>query len=538
MKTRIISLIFISLLGILHAGKAMSQEGIEEKLFKEAFPELQGNLLDSNKTSLSNEELLELRDLLKKIDNAIQNDLNAFKYGNLSADNALVFEYNKLKKAKKNLDIEKLEKLMMAEKRKIRAFIYGPPHNRRDDIKRNLALLIRASKYKKWEQAYNYWNELFHNYPSASKSIYSRGASILEYKFEQTKDLKWIDTLMMLYDQRIKYQFFGEKGEYPEGYILGRKAVDLLMHKKEAVDEAYEIFKRSVKLQGVKSEDAVLLSYMQATEGMFITKKIDAAEVVDNFTTITAILEERVKDSTNINAPKALEGVTYLFIKYDALNCDQMISAFQKQFNKNKTDVEQLEKIARMLSIKDCTDTELFSDVIAAIDSLRHTTRPSYDSLKWFIRRKDYDKAIIYLKKVIKHETEDSLNARNYYKLAYFSNEMGKKEQAKTHALKAISLKSNFGAPYILIATMYASSGCSVLTSPEGELKNVAYWAAVDKLVKAKTVDPSVSEAVNKLIYRYSGAYPNAEKAFLIGLTKGKTVKIGCWINEITTVRF
>jgi tetratricopeptide (TPR) repeat protein len=539
MKSRIISFIFISLLGVLIAGKAMSQEGIEEQLFKKAFPELQGNLLDSNRTDVSSEEFNKLRDIRDKLDCALS-DLNAFKYGALTPENSLVFDYEKLKKAKEELDIEKLEKLITEEKRKIRIFLGKPICGTQyEDIHRNLALLLHTYKSKNWELAYHYWNVLFHNYPDASKSIYSKGANILEYKFEQTKDEKWIDTLMMLYDQRIKYQFFEETGKITKDYILDIKAMKILKYNPSAVDEAYALFEKSIALKGVNSEDAILLSYMQATEGMFVKNKIDRDKVVDNFNTITAILEERMKDSTNAMAPLALAGVSQIFGSGDPSPCEHLIPAFRKRFNKNKTDVEQLEKMARMLSMKDCTGNELFADIAAAIDSLKPAIQLKRDSLSIFLRKKEYDKAIKYLNEVIKIETEDSLKAWLYYRLAYVSNEMGEKAQAKSYALKAISLKSNFGAPYILIATMYASSGCSTLTSPKGELENVGYWAAVDKLVEAKSVDPSVSDAANKLIRSYSSRYPNVEGVFFIrGLTEGQTVKIGCWINETTTARF
>ncbi len=538
-KTRIISFIFISLLNVLLAGNAMSQEGGEEQLFKEVFPELQDSLIYSCKENLSVEELKKLRDLLQKLDNA-QNDLNAFKYGALSADNALVFEYKKLKEVKKNLNIEKLENLIKLRKREIKVFMgnilrCGVPYEERI---RSLALLQHTYRSKNWELAYQYWNVLFHNYPDASKLIYSKGANILEYKFEQTKDERWIDTLMMLYDQRIKYKFFGNEGQYPEGYILGRKAVDLLRYRKEAVEKAYTIFEKSIQLQGVKSEDAVLLTYMQASEGMFVKNKIDRDEVVNNFNEITTILEEHLKDSTNMLAPQALAGVIQIFAIGDPAPCEQLIPAFRKRFSENKTDVEQLEKIARILSLNNCTDNDLFADIAVAIDSLRNPTRQKQDSLSIFFRKKEYDKVIKYLNEAVGLETVDSLKARLYYKLAQVSNEMGKKDQARSYALQAISLKSNFGAPYILIATMYASSGCTKLASPKGELEGVAYCAAVDKLVEAKIGDPSVYDVVNKLIYKYQDYYPNPQKAFAIGVTNGQTIKIGCWINETITVRF
>ncbi len=542
MKTRIISLIFITSLVFLFTGKLMAQGGIEEELFNEAFPELQGELkLDPNVTDLKPEALEKLRGVVEKIDNAVKNDLNAFQYGALTSENALVFEYKRLKKAKKELDIEKLVKLLTAEKAKIRAYMgdkakYGIS---KEECYRNIALFQQSTKSKKWDEAYKYWNVLFHFYPRSTKMIYSKGSDVIEYKFNQSKDKIWIDTLMMLYEQRIEFKFFGEKNEYPEGYIRGRQAVDLLKHDKDAVEKAYSLFNKSVDLQGKNSEDAVLLSFMQATEGMFVKGKIDPAEVVDNYSKLIKVLEEKLKKSQDKElTEKAIAGVTQIFMGSKASTCEQLLPAFQKRFDKNQNDIEQLEKIGRMLAIKECTDSKLFSDVIIKIDELRPSALSKYGIALRYAKEENYEKATEYMNEAIKLETVDSLKARNYFKLAQFSEKMGKKSEARTHALKAASLKSNFGAPYILIATMYASSGCSQLASPEGELHNVGYWAAVDKLVKAKSVDPSVAEAASKLIGRYSGGYPNAERAFMIGVTKGRTVKVGCWINETTTARF
>ena len=362
MKTRIVSLIFIAALMFSFNGNLMAQGGIEEELFKEAFPELETELtFDPKITDLKPDELAKYRAAREKIDNAIDNDLNAFKVGALSADNALVFEYKRLKKAKKELDIEKLVGLLMTWKSKIKAYMgdkakYGDD---KDECVRNIALFQQASKSKKWGEAYNYWNILFHYYPRANKITYSKGATVIEFKYNESKDKKWIDTLMMSYDQRVKFKFFGN-GKYPEGYIRGRQAVDLLKHDKEAVEKAYGLFKESVKLQGVKSEPAVLLSFMQATEGMFVKKKIDAAQVVDNYTKLNKLLEEKINNGENGVVKQAQAGVTQLFMRSDASTCEQLIPAFQKRFNNNKDDVEQLEKIARMLSVKKIALTVIY----------------------------------------------------------------------------------------------------------------------------------------------------------------------------------
>lgn len=306
---RLTIILSISLIRILIPCKAISQNGIEEKLFNETFPELPSIFSDSTEDYMNMEKIKELRVLYEKMQNALR-DLEHFRYTG-DYKNAWVFEYKNLKKVRKELDIKKLENLIITQKKKVRSYILYqkdvPPH---DEIKSNIAAFIRANKI---DDAYHYWNFLFHNYPHATKIIYTRGASILEYKFEQTNDLRWIDTLMMLYDQRIKYKFFGKRGQYPEGYILGRKAICMLKYTPKNIDSVYSTFQKSVKLQGEESEDAILIGYMVATEGMFVLDKINAAEVIDNYLSITAIIEELLKEPTNTYASEALKEVKRIF---------------------------------------------------------------------------------------------------------------------------------------------------------------------------------------------------------------------------------
>ena len=109
-----------------------------------------------------------------------------------------------------------------------------------------------------------------------------------------------------------------------------------------------------------------------------------------------------------------------------------------------------------------------------------------------------------------------------------------KLSQARSYAQKAISFNENYGAPYILIANLYAMSPN---WSDESALNKCTYFAVIDKLQKAKSVDPSVTEEVNKMISRYS-AYTRRLKTCLCWATKaGDRITIGGWIGESTTIR-
>lgn len=536
MKKSIYSLILLSFI-LMSSVNVVSQE-IDE-IFNNTYPELQDEkLFDDNVTDLSTEQTEKFRTLLQKLQDGGA-DMEALRYGALSADNTKAFVYKKVKKIK---DVNPMVEKIVAAKNKIREYMGDKTRwgSNPEECKKNIALLQQTTKAGKYKEAYQYWNVLFHFYPRSIKTIYSKASDVLIAKYEKTNDDKWIDTLMMAYEKRIKYKFFGD-GKYPEGYIRGRQAVDLLAYKKDDVEKAYPIFQKSIQLQDIKSEDAVLLSYMQATVGMFTKEKIDAAEVVDNYSKLSEILAKRLElDAGNEATLTAKAGIDKVFLACDASTCEQLIPAFQKRFDANKTDIEQLEKIALMLSRKECTDSQLFFDVAIEMDKIKPSALSKYALGMRYAKNEEYEKSEGYLREAVKLETVDSTKAKYHYKLAQILNATNKKSAAKSEAQKAIALKKDYGAPYILIATMYAGSGCSEVTvkGKVQTLNNVGYWAAVDKLIMAKSVDPSIADAANQLIGRYSGGFPNAEQGFMIGVTKGARVTVGCWIGESTTARF
>lgn len=90
---------------------------------------------------------------------------------------------------------------------------------------------------------------------------------------------------------------------------------------------------------------------------------------------------------------------------------------------------------------------------------------------------------------------------------------------------------------YILVNVLAQLYAASPNWSDEGALNKCTYFAAIDKLQRAKSVDPSVAEKANELIRTYSAYVPKDEDLFFLGLKKGNSVTIGGWIGETTTIR-
>jgi tetratricopeptide (TPR) repeat protein len=121
-----------------------------------------------------------------------------------------------------------------------------------------------------------------------------------------------------------------------------------------------------------------------------------------------------------------------------------------------------------------------------------------------------------------------------YYKVGAIYLSLKQPAKAREYARKAIGLNSKFGDPYILIAQCYVSSPN---WHNDKVLNGCVYYAAIDKLNRAKAVDPTVKDQANKLISQYSNYTPSTDELFMRGYSKGKSITIGGWINETTTIR-
>src|SRR6056297_3110665 len=93
---------------------------------------------------------------------------------------------------------------------------------------KNLSLYRQYRKMKMFKDALPFWRIVAKECPRSSKNIFIDGPVIYQHLIENTEDKEkkqaYVDTLMQVYDMRIKY--------YPDekGYILGRKAVDLFKY--------------------------------------------------------------------------------------------------------------------------------------------------------------------------------------------------------------------------------------------------------------------------------------------------------------------
>ena len=182
-----------------------------------------------------------------------------------------------------------------------------------------------------------------------------------------------------------------------------------------------------------------------------------------------------------------------------------------------------------------CDEDPLYFQASEALYRLEPSAMAAFNLATLYVTREDYKKAVVYYKEAIQKETDSVKKADYYYKLSLITYaKLDDPQSACKYAQESINLRPGWGEPYILIGDAYVA-GKNCFTD-EFE-KTTIYWAAIDKYIQAKSIDPSVSEKATERIQTYSMYFPDVETLFFYSLKDGDPYTVGCWINEKTTVR-
>jgi len=409
---------------------------------------------------------------------------------------------------------------------------YGDTEEERRECASNLSTMTEFVKINMYDYAYDAWKKCFMLCPGSSKNIYIYGARILKHKIENASEQeeadRWLDTLMQMYDKRIEYY-------NQEDYVLGIKGIDLLKYKPDSIQRGYEYLKKSLVLGKAKSEEAVCVTFMQASNILFKTSLKPASEFIDDYVFVSDLLNLKFKATNAPECQSALGNVETIFAESGAADCEALITIFGPKYKESPEDIDLLKNITNLLDRAGCNESALFANASESLYKLEPSAKAAYLIGVIFEKKGDYAKSKQYYSMAAKQETNPDDKANYLYKMGYINFRMENYPETRSNALEAISYNPNFGDAYILIGSAYAASSSSCGTDQFE--KNAVYWVAVDKFIKAKSVDPSVEEKANEQIGRYTSAFPNNEEAFFRGFTDGQEYTVGCWINEKTTVR-
>jgi tetratricopeptide (TPR) repeat protein len=417
----------------------------------------------------------------------------------------------------------------------------------------NVSLFHESVKNKMYADAYGPWWEVYTTCPNANKSIYSDGAKIVEALFQATADpaekARLANLAIEMQDKRIR--FFGNDPKYPTVYILGEKGlayVDFFGDTKLA--EARECLRASVEGMGVKSKVMVLVKLVDVSYALY-KQNGNAEQLISDYELAGTALAEQAADATNKNAEIAAKQKDYvdnIFAISGAADCSKLDEIYAAAVQDNISNLDMLTKIAKLYRRVRCTESDVYFAACEAAHKLQPTQESAAGCASMAAKKGDYEQAIAYYDQAIKLAMiEDALEdvADYQYNAAFYCyNNLKKYTDARKYALASITTLQGLGITkgqgrcYIIIGMCYAATQLYPQDAKGRILNKTVYWAAVDKFVKAKQIDPSVEAQATEFINSYSKYYPTKEERFdLPNEFSGNTYFVGGWIGENTTIR-
>lgn len=413
---------------------------------------------------------------------------------------------------------------------------------------RNISFFKLHAKGNNYEDAYTFWEKAYKGCPDATKDIYIIGAKILGWKIENSKDesqkSSLINELMGLYDNRIKY--FGDDPKTGKDYILGSKANDYIrfMGAKADYNQVYDWLK-GVVAEKKSQTDALALSLYAYSSMMKMAKDESHKEVyINDYMMVSGYFDDQIKAFSGSGDTKTVEmyqqyktGIDTQFAASGAANCDMLEKIYSPKIDEHKSEKEYLENVVGLLYKLKCQETPVYYKASEYLYALSPSANAAIGIARQAMNKKQYDRATKFYEEAVKLSTDKEEKAEAYYNMAVMSYQQKQYAKARGLCNQAMQEKSNFGAPMLLIAQMYAATAPSIYPD-DPVMSRIVYCLVVDKCVQAKSMDPSIAEEANRLIGTYSRHYPAKEDVFMHPkLKEGASITIGGWIGETTTVR-
>ncbi len=345
-------------------------------------------------------------------------------------------------------------------------------------------------------------------------------------------------------------------------YEIAYQAYDMQVLQMSMAD-VISTYERSLSL--VKNNDAPYFVYstlVDATVPMFgKNEKYNKAYMMDLYNKSKIACEAGMKSTDAKAAEKfktAWESIQATFAKIEdkIFDCtyykEKIQPEYEKLLNNNPTAAQVKEMYDRLrcpaedelvikikakyIELKKAEDEGKFNDYFNIADDYG-----KYFLLSQRNNEGDASESIKYLEKALENKTmPDSISNKEKaiaaYRIAdrYYRN--SSYGTARSWCRRASDYNPNWGDPYLLVGTMYASSGklCGPGTGWDSQ---VVIWPAMDEWQKAKSVDAGATDEANKLIGRYREYLPTAEEGFQRGIKEGSSYKIDCWIGTSSIVR-
>ena len=416
-----------------------------------------------------------------------------------------------------------------------------------EDCNKNSSISHEAVRAGNFKDAYLPWKEVLKACPTLKFYTFNDGIKILSAFLNEIKDRnsadykKYFDELMEVYDLRMQYtpNFQHLKGTPTVGDKKGSKAISYIAYAPNLdVNQAYAWLKESIEAEKEGSKSPILHYFLDMSLNKLKADPNHKEQFIQDYLTDSEYVDAAIAAENDPAKKQALQQVkdnlVAMFINSGTADCESLQAIYGPKVEANQTDSAYLKKAISVMKMMKCTESEAYFQASYYMYKINPTADAATGCGYMAYKKGDFDTAIKYFDEALSLESDSEKKAQLCYIVAASLFNSKKLSQARSYLQKAIGFKENFGDAYILLAQLYASSPN---WNDESALNKCTYFVVIDKLQRAKAVDPSVADKANELISTYARYTPKAEDLFMLGIKAGDRVTIGGWIGESTTVR-
>jgi len=461
----------------------------------------------------------------------------------------------------------------------------GPQYGKTD--KDSLKCLEEISFFKtyydqkNYKEAYPHWKNIVELCPCSWSAIFN--TTYLQNMFD--------DLIKSTDDEEVKNQHIDELlnalstrhlffKTYTEGNGLGFKAFYMIRYRgksTEDVMQAFDLFIESIEMEREKTQPNIWDIYFRIAEQIARGKK-DTTIMIDAYERATDYIEMAIldyykqidKQMPNFeNLEEAFERGQITQAEYenrkqilarDTARAMQFINNYERtlknieisftpfapchvlelvytnKLEQNRENLPALKKMLIIMNKGNCTDKQIFAEILNIV----HQAEPSAQTANlmgyYSLNQGDYDAALNFFKEAIELFETNEQKVDPWYMIGLVHQIKNNLPEARSAAREVLKLKPHSGKAYILIGDLYAASGSRC--NDEGAVPLDFVWAAEDKYIQAARVDSSVADIVRERRAKLQSRFPTQQDKFVRGwTTPGAEYKVGCWIQETTTVR-
>jgi len=370
---------------------------------------------------------------------------------------------------------------------------------------------------------------LLQNAPDLHSAIYINGEKIYkgladaaeEAGNEELKD-KYVDSLMIVYDMRVKHC-------NSEADVISRKAYSAYKYnikKKSEMPNILKLFDKAYELNGNNLDYYLWLPYMSVVvyNAQYV-KNLSDDEILERYDNILGGIDYQIEQGKNVTRLKDYQSrIDGLIVRVIDFDCDMVRQKLGPKFEAEPENLKLAKKIFQFMLNGKCTEDPLWFKAGKTI----HEKEPDYGLAKNIGLKckstEDYECAEKYFTEALELTDDPSKKADMYVQLGSLKSGSA----ARDFYRKALEADPSKKEAYSAIGYLYYQSFESCAGKEDIVKDRAVFLAAYDMFQRGGN---------SKMMQSSKEQFPSKEEIFTYNYTTGDNISVGCWIGATTTIR-